>query len=114
MIANGRDRDDLHAVFVKLGRIEADVVDDNYDLRVGGLAGIEAERAGPTGHDRPDIAVALVVGLDGAGDRLGHLLPAHRDFKFDSPSAVIEPIDVLPQSKNFPIVNADAFEDAVA
>src|SRR5260370_37736986 len=114
MIANGGDRDDLHAVFVKLRRVEADVVDDDDDLGIAGLARIEAESAGPARHNRADVTVALVVGFDGAGDGLGHLLPAHGDFKLDPAGAVVEPIDVLAKPKDLAFVHADSFEDTVA
>ena len=61
-----------------------------------------------------DVAVLLVVGLDRAGDGLGHLLAAERDFQLDVPGALVEPVDVLAEAEDLAVVNADAFEDAVA
>ena len=45
MVADRRRRDDLQAVLVQLRRVQADVVDDDDDLRIGGLARVEAERS---------------------------------------------------------------------
>ena len=68
MVADRADRDDLQAVLVQFRRIEGDVVDDDDDLRIGRLARVEAEVAGAARDDQADVAVLLVVGLDGALD----------------------------------------------
>ena len=57
MIASRRGRDDLQAVVVQLFRVEADVVGDDDDLRVGRLARVEAQAAGPAGDDEADVGV---------------------------------------------------------
>ena len=48
--------DDLQAVLVQLRRVQADVVDDDDDLRVA-LARVEAELAGAARDDQADVAV---------------------------------------------------------
>src|SRR5438045_4814305 len=114
MVANRGDGDDLHAVFIKLGWVQGDVVDDDDDLRIGSLARIEPEIACPASDQSADIAVPLGVGLNRAGDGLGHLLAAQRNFQLDAASAVVEPINVLAQPKYLSLIHTDAFEDAAA
>jgi hypothetical protein len=83
-------------------------------LRVGGLSGIKTERAGAARDHQSDVAVLLVIRLDGVQDGIGHLLAADRDFQVDRAGAVVEPVDVLAQAKHLAGVNADALKHAVA
>src|SRR5258705_104118 len=57
VVADRRRRDDLQALVVDLGRVQGDVVDDDDDLRLGGLARVKAERAGATADHQADVAV---------------------------------------------------------
>ena len=77
-------------------------------------ARIEAERAGAARDDEADVAVAFSLALTVLSTRFGHLLPRQRDFELDGLRAVVEPVDVLVEAKDLAVVDADAFEDAVA
>src|SRR6516165_6678350 len=114
MIADRRRGHDLQTMLVKLRRIKRDVIDDDDDLRIGRLARIEAQRAGPAGDDEANIAVAFLVDLDGMVDGFGHLLAAHGDLEPDGARALIQSVDVFLEPEDLAVVNADAFEDAVA
>ena len=61
MVAGRRGRDDLQAVVVQLFRIEADVVGDDDDLRVGRLARIETQAARAPGDDQADVGVGSLL-----------------------------------------------------
>ena len=62
----------------------------------------------------PDVAVVLVVGFDGAEDRLDHLLLCNGDFQLDGPGGLVEPLDVFLEPEHLAAVDADTLEDAVA
>ena len=70
VVAHRAGGDDLQAVLVELGGIEADGVGDDDDLRVGRLARVEAEAAGAAGDDEADVAVGQLVDGQGLDDRL--------------------------------------------
>ena len=114
MIPGGRGGDDLQTVFVKLFGIEADVVGDDDDLRVGGLAGVEAQAAGSAGDDDADVGVDELVVGESIPDRGGHFLAFHRDLEMDSQGRFVEAVDVLLEAEDPPGISANALEDAVA
>ena len=114
MVAHDAGRDDFQAVLVELRRIETNVIDNDDDLRVGRLARVEAEAAGPARHDQADVAVLLGVGLDRVQHGVAHLLARQRDFQRDVLGAVVEAFDVLAEAEDLAGVDADALENAVA
>src|SRR5262249_18699221 len=99
---------------VELLGIEADVIDDDDDLRFLALARVKAEPAVATRDDQPNVPVLLVVRLDRVEDRLRHLLAGKRDLQPDVAGALVEALDVFGQAEDLSAVNADALEDAVA
>src|SRR5439155_14844716 len=74
----------------------------------------EAEITGPARHHWANVAVLLVVDLDGAEDRLDHLLFRQRDFQLDVPGALEQALDVFLEAEDLAVVDADALENAVA
>src|SRR5262249_26626805 len=114
VVADDRRGDDLHAFFVELGWIEADVIDDDDDLRVGTLVGVEAEGAGAAGDDETDVAVLLALGLDGPQDFLVHAVARPGDLQVEVFGALVEAFDVLVKAEDLAGVDTDALENAVA
>ena len=70
MVAHRAGGDDLQAVLVQLGRVEADLVGDDDDLRVGRLARVEAEAARAAGDDDADVASVSLLAATVVDDRL--------------------------------------------
>src|SRR5262249_42872298 len=115
MAADEGRGDDLHALVVRPLRIEADVIDDDDDLRWSvALVGVDAEAAGAAGDDGAYVALHLLVGLDGAQGLLHHLVGSPGDLEEDVFGALVEAFDVFGQAEDLAGVDADALEDAVA
>ena len=114
VIARRCRRDDLQAMLVKLRGVEADLVGDDDDLRIGRLPGVEAQAAGAPGDDDADVGIRELVGGQRVDDGVGHLLAGHGDLEMDGLGRFIQPVDMLLEPEDAARVGADALEDAVA
>jgi hypothetical protein len=85
LTTSGRGRDDFQAVLVQLFRVEADVIGDDDDLGIGGLARIEAKAACAARDDHADVGVDELVKRQSFIDRGRHLVALHRDLEMNAP-----------------------------
>jgi hypothetical protein len=87
---------------------------DHEDGRPVALARIQAQVSGAAGHHQTDVGVAQPVDAQRLLHHLHHLRLAHRNLEHDRVGGLVEPLHVLAQLEDQPVVGADALEDAVA
>ncbi len=114
MIPNHRCGDDGHSLFVHFLRIHIDRVGDHDHRRDRAFRGIQPEIADAARDDQPDVAILEAVGIDGFFHRRANRIARDRDRKSDRFGRREEPVQVLFAFENPPVVDANAFEYAVA
>jgi len=78
------------------------------------LVGVQPQLADAARHHQADVALDLLVRLDGAERLLDHLLLRPGDLQRDVQGALVEPFDVFVQPEDLAGVDSQPFEDAVA
>jgi len=87
---------------------------DDDDGGLGAAEGAEAHGTGSAGEDEADVSVGEVIGPAGGEDGLGHLLRGNGYVEEDAAGGVVESADMFLEAEDAAVVEADAFEDAVA
>ena len=108
-----RRGDDREALLVELLGVKLDAVGDDEDRgAVLALAHVEAEVADAARDDEADVGVLEAVEADGLDDRLLDLLDRHRELQQDRVRRLIEALEMVVETEDAAVVDADAFEDS--
>src|SRR5262245_27336154 len=114
MIDRRRRRETGEATLVPIRRPQRDLVDDTDNGRRGTLARIEPEVTLAAGDDKTDVGICKTALRDALGDDAPQFRGRHGDVEQDRFGGVVQAREVLLQLPDAAVVDADAFEDAVA
>lgn len=87
---------------------------DDEEGGLGAEEGVDAHGAGPAGEDDAEVAVGELVGGDGVSDGLLGFLQGEGQGQADRGGGLGEPVEVGLEFEDALVVEAEAFEDAVA
>ena len=112
-LASGR-RDHPEPLLVQILGVELHLVHDADHRRALAVGRVEAELAHAPRHHEADVRVPPPVAPDRFDHHAGHRVDRHRDLERDGVRRFIQTVEVLAETKDATVVDADPLEHAVA